>query len=135
MSVTGSILICDDDAAIRTVVTQALRRDGNGRLPDPYVLSQRERGVGDATLVYWVGYIAACGSVLSAFSMVAYTWSSQSSSKSRGVSLIRKSRRLVIPFRLTERSRSGDAIVIPSFSIKSNLSIASRGHRDAASNS
>jgi two-component system nitrogen regulation response regulator GlnG len=29
MSVTGSILICDDDAAIRTVVTQALRRAGH----------------------------------------------------------------------------------------------------------
>ena len=45
------------------VVTQALRRDGNGRLPDPYVLSRRDRERGDATLVYWIGFIAACGSV------------------------------------------------------------------------
>ena len=29
MSVTGAVLICDDDAAIRTVVTQALRRAGH----------------------------------------------------------------------------------------------------------
>lgn len=55
--------IAEKHALSLYIVTQALRREGNGRLPDPYVLSQRERGVGDATLVYWVGYIAACGSV------------------------------------------------------------------------
>ena len=55
--------IAEKHALSLYVVTQALRRDGNGRLPDPYVLSQREREQGDAILVYWVGFIAACGSV------------------------------------------------------------------------
>jgi hypothetical protein len=55
--------IAEKHALSLYVVTQALRRDGNGRLPDPYILSQREREQGDALLVYWVGFIAACGSV------------------------------------------------------------------------
>lgn len=45
------------------VVTQALRRDGHGRLPDPHALAGRERERGDGTLVYWIGFIAACGAV------------------------------------------------------------------------
>src|SRR3990170_5978703 len=53
--------IAEKHALSLYVVTQALRRDGNGRLPDPYVLSQRDRERGDATLVYWIGFIAACG--------------------------------------------------------------------------
>jgi hypothetical protein len=55
--------IAEKHALSLYVVTQALRRDGNGRLPDPYVLSRREREQGDATIVYWIGFIAACGSV------------------------------------------------------------------------
>jgi hypothetical protein len=55
--------IAEKHALSLYIVTQALRRDGNGRLPDPYVLSRREREGGDATLLYWIGYIAACGSV------------------------------------------------------------------------
>src|SRR3990172_4473226 len=57
--------IAEKHALSLYVVTQALRRGGNGRLPDPYLLSrrERERERGDATLVYWIGFIAACGSV------------------------------------------------------------------------
>jgi hypothetical protein len=55
--------IAEKHALSLYVVTQALRRDGNGRLPDPYVLSQRDREQSDTILVYWVGFIAACGSV------------------------------------------------------------------------
>jgi len=55
--------IAEKHALSLYVVTQALRRDGNGRVPDPYVLSRRERERGDTTLVYWIGFIAACGSV------------------------------------------------------------------------
>ncbi len=55
--------IAEKHALSLYVVTQALRRDGNGRLPDPYALSRRDRERGDATLVYWIGFIAACGSV------------------------------------------------------------------------
>lgn len=45
-------------------VTQALRRDRRPQaLPDPYGLSQRSGAHRDATLLYWVGYVAACGAV------------------------------------------------------------------------
>ncbi|MDQ7843804.1 MAG: hypothetical protein QN141_09045 [Armatimonadota bacterium] len=45
-------------------VTTALRRDGSpGALPDPYSLAQRRADQRDATLLYWVGYVAACGAV------------------------------------------------------------------------
>jgi len=45
-------------------VTLALRRDGNpSALPDPYGLAQRRADRRDATLLYWVGYVAACGAV------------------------------------------------------------------------
>jgi hypothetical protein len=45
-------------------VTQALRRDSRPRaLPDPYGLAQRRPDHRDATLLYWVGYVAACGAV------------------------------------------------------------------------
>lgn len=45
-------------------VTQALRRDSRPRaLPDPYGLAQRRPDHRDAALLYWVGYVAACGAV------------------------------------------------------------------------
>jgi len=45
-------------------VTQALRRDRRPRaLPDPYGLAQRRADHRDAALLYWVGYVAACGAV------------------------------------------------------------------------
>lgn len=45
-------------------VTQALRRDTRPRaLPDPYGLAQRRPDHRDAALLYWVGYVAACGAV------------------------------------------------------------------------
>jgi len=45
-------------------VTQVLRRDGNPRaLPDPYGLAQRRADHRDSALLYWVGYVAACGVV------------------------------------------------------------------------
>lgn len=45
-------------------VTQALRRDARPRaLPDPYSLAQRRPDHRDASLLYWVGYVAACGAV------------------------------------------------------------------------
>lgn len=45
-------------------MAQALRRDRDPQaLPDPFSLAQRARNGRDAALLYWVGYIAACGSV------------------------------------------------------------------------
>lgn len=56
--------IAEKHALPEHTVAQALRRDRDPQaLPDPFSIAQRARNGRDAALLYWVGYVASCGSV------------------------------------------------------------------------